>query len=284
MRERNRWRINAPEYLKAADWLRALLQPRTQAILVNAFRFLPGTPHDNIGRTDPHPIIVGVERGSVRIGVNGTEHALQAGSVLWIPEHAQRLIPERTESDRILDYRIHFAAVRRQRVLSFTRKPLLCENAWEVLTLLRLLHDARHRPRVHADAHVRGLLLTMVSEFLEPRAAAPLDRATFTPRQRVRIADLLVSSLLRGPTVAGLARGVGLSLDYFSRKFQSSYGVAPRTYIKQERMRVIAELLVSTPLSVKEICHRFAIDKSHLIKQFRSVHGLSPTQYRRANA
>ena len=268
-------------------YLTALRDPATTVRLRNVYRLTQHTLHGHVRATAPNPVVIGVERGVLTLAVNGKPYKMEAGMSLWIPPNYAREIPPRTPLQSGLDYRVHFSVARgaenRKREQVFARTPLLRENAWEILALVRLLYDAHRRPRIHGDAHVRGLLLALVAEFCEPLPPACASRAAFSTRERDRIHELLLETLVSGPTVKALAQGMGLSLDYFSRKFFASYRVSPRTYIKRERIRAVAELLQSTPLSLKEICFRFSIDKSLLLKQFRSIYGLSPTQYRRAN-
>ena len=52
-------------------------------------------------------------------------------------------------------------------------------------------------------------------------------------------------------------------------------------YLKQLRLLKAAQLLTSTPLSVKEICAAVGYqDFSHFVRDFRQAHGYRPSEYR----
>ena len=85
----------------------------------------------------------------------------------------------------------------------------------------------------------------------------------------------------RGIMPADLAARVQLSLDYFSRLFRKTYGVAPKTYLKRERMRVASHMLAETDASVKQVAAELGFENvSFFCRQFRSVYALSPARYR----
>lgn len=84
--------------------------------------------------------------------------------------------------------------------------------------------------------------------------------------------DLLVSEI---------ARQVGLSEAYFSRRFRSVMDSSPKEYIIQKRMNEAKHMLKTTSLAVKEIALNVGFNsESHFINTFTAQNGLSPKKFR----
>lgn len=89
------------------------------------------------------------------------------------------------------------------------------------------------------------------------------------------------SNLRRKLTLTEMAKSVGLTPEHLCRVFKTEVGLSPGRYLKQIRMREAERLLVGTFLSVKEITTTAGFtDESHFVRDFKSVYGLTPTQYR----
>jgi transcriptional regulator GlxA family with amidase domain len=87
--------------------------------------------------------------------------------------------------------------------------------------------------------------------------------------------------LHRQLAVAELARQVGLSGSHFHHLFRREIGVSPAKYLDNLMLREAEHLIKTTALSVKDIFSIVGVtDRSHFIRKFRQVYGLSPSQYR----
>ncbi len=78
-----------------------------------------------------------------------------------------------------------------------------------------------------------------------------------------------------------LARHIGYSEYYLSRKFKKEIGVSISTYIRYVRIERSKLLLISTGMSISQIADslHFA-SSSHFSESFREVTGKTPQQYR----
>jgi AraC family transcriptional regulator of arabinose operon len=82
-------------------------------------------------------------------------------------------------------------------------------------------------------------------------------------------------------SVAALARDVGLSSSRFHHLFKAETGRSPAQYLHDFRMEQAEVLLKTTELTIEQILLRFGIkDRSHFEREFKKMHGLTPTQYR----
>jgi AraC-like DNA-binding protein len=85
------------------------------------------------------------------------------------------------------------------------------------------------------------------------------------------------------PSVAELARSVGVHPVYLTRSFRRRYGCSIAGYVRRIRVEQIAALLISRecpPLAA--VAHELGFaDQSHLCRTFAAELGVSPGNYRR---
>ncbi|MDD3278695.1 MAG: AraC family transcriptional regulator [Lachnospiraceae bacterium] len=82
-------------------------------------------------------------------------------------------------------------------------------------------------------------------------------------------------------SVVDLANCMRLDTSQIYRIFKKRTGKSPQKYICEMRIQEACELLEKTDLSVKEIAEWMDFEyQSHFTKQFKSVMGMSPSEYR----
>ncbi len=82
-------------------------------------------------------------------------------------------------------------------------------------------------------------------------------------------------------TIERLARLAGLSPFHFIRAFRGAVGQTPHQYLRRRRLDRACELLVTTPMSVTDICDATGFQSlGSFSSLFRRVTGESPAQYR----
>lgn len=92
----------------------------------------------------------------------------------------------------------------------------------------------------------------------------------------------LVANLSVDLDLNTLSRHALISPYYLNRAFRAQVGIPPHRYLIGVRVQRAAELLLHTPLTVTQICHRVGFGSlSHFITTFRRHVGLSPARYRR---
>lgn len=87
---------------------------------------------------------------------------------------------------------------------------------------------------------------------------------------------------LRKPlSLARLARAQKLSPSRMGHLFTAETGTTPTKYLRELRLTVARDLLITSTLSVKEIMLQVGIrDKNHFRREFRRLYLASPTSYR----
>jgi AraC-like DNA-binding protein len=111
------------------------------------------------------------------------------------------------------------------------------------------------------------------------------DRVTGNRRQHEPIRDAqqhLRENYTSQISVPELARLAGLSTSHFSTLFRSATGSGVLDYVKSLRMARARELLITSTRSVCQIAVDVGYsDAFYFSRQFRTLNGCSPSQYRR---
>jgi AraC-like DNA-binding protein len=131
--------------------------------------------------------------------------------------------------------------------------------------------------RAFAQSLLEAFLITLLSELNRPSAAD----ASRSPL--VTEAEKLARTLLPDPelSVARLARSLGCSPDYLSRRFHEERGITLTAWITRERMDIAKDLLADPQRNVAEICWASGFNApSYFIRVFRQQTGTTPRAYR----
>ena len=99
-----------------------------------------------------------------------------------------------------------------------------------------------------------------------------------------RICSLIDSQLRERLSPAALAKYVHLSESRLTHLFKQNTGSSLMAYIKQQRLRRAAQLLVTTDLCIKQIAAEVGLlDMSHFTKDFNRQFGNTPKKFRTFN-
>lgn len=140
----------------------------------------------------------------------------------------------------------------------------------------------RHCGISYARQAMRHMTLT---EGRPSETPQPNFRTVFPHLRDARIRSAIAHMEQRLNTPLGIeevAKRVGLSERQLDRAFKAALGVSPGSFQLQLRIRYGAFLLVHTTDSVTTIAMASGFsDGAHFARQFRSAHGMTPTEYRR---
>lgn len=104
--------------------------------------------------------------------------------------------------------------------------------------------------------------------------------------QTVQTAMVYIRQHLAEPlNLHTVAQALGCNASYFSARFKKETGQTLTEFILQERMRLAANLLLTTRLQVQTIAqHCGFLDVNYFSRTFRHVTGCSPSEYRKTGS
>ena len=104
--------------------------------------------------------------------------------------------------------------------------------------------------------------------------------------ERLPLAEEYIEQHIQDPNLSNveLAKSLGISEVYLRKQFQSRYGMTPKQYILNVRIRKAKQLLINTPFTVTAIAEECGFSTVyHFSRAFRRRTGKTPTQYAAEN-
>lgn len=150
----------------------------------------------------------------------------------------------------------------------------------ELRSLFLRLHRELHLGDVASGLSIDDLLLQAFA-----RLEDPLPEGAGIPHWVGRVRTLLQDETPENLSIERLAAEGGIHPVHLSRSFRHYFSTNFSTYLRR-RMLEGAELLLLDPAaSLAEVAHTCGFaDQSHFVRCFRTVHGLTPGQYRKRMA
>ncbi len=97
------------------------------------------------------------------------------------------------------------------------------------------------------------------------------------------ITEWAMSNMDQSVSIRDLAARAHMSPRTFARRFKETTGTTPHSWLLNQRLARVEELLESTDLSIEEIAHRVGYASATVLReQFQKRRGLPPRAYRRA--
>lgn len=280
-----------------AGWLAGLLETRTRVVLpqdvvlgryaLERWRIPPRVLRDHVLFWLAQGAIEGRVGGNAlpgSAGRPGQAGRWEAGTLLWLAPGVPHQFTMATGTRRIVIYNLRFQVLRNG--VGLRLKPDLLEAARTVdlEALFASVQDEAQAPGGHGEALLRGLIAQVAVRIFRAVAAAraPAGGARVLSRfQRDRLGRFAEEAAAERPSPADLAREISLSPDYFARVFRQSYGVSPKRWLVQQRIRLAAVQLTQSNRNVSEVARALGYGDLFLFsRQFKSVMGVSPRAYR----
>lgn len=157
----------------------------------------------------------------------------------------------------------------------------LGEGANEARRLFETLCLEVRSPGVFAVLKTRAAIFELLA--LVARVMGPHREATQLLDSWQRVEQRMMGSLNTELKVARVADELGLSAEHFIRQFKRRFGLSPKAYHTQARMREAVRLLRDNEKSVKAVAYSlgFSNPKS-FTRSFKQHLGVSPSDLRRA--
>lgn len=149
----------------------------------------------------------------------------------------------------------------------------------------RAVLDAIVAEYQHSDSYSTAMIGTYLFQFAvllrrvlgqRPEESSPREQAQVEILRR-----LLDQHITSAISIRDMARQVHMSESHFSHQVKALLGVAPKTYVREQRVARAIELLRSTDMSVEEIAFELGYDApTSFFRAFKRATGRTPGSYR----
>jgi len=178
-------------------------------------------------------------------------------------------------------YRFRFRLIVEETLLTPWDAVQCFPQARQVPSHLDALQAELRVPSRYLELRVRAQLVLLFTELLGAREDEAAPSMRLTRAQQLALAEHIQRHVCARPTPGDLAARLRLSPVYFARVFKRTFGMPPRRWILEERIRHAAQRLLDSRQNVSEIARELGYENIYLFsRQFKAVLGLSPRAYR----
>jgi AraC-like DNA-binding protein len=236
------------------------------------------TPYATGPRTLDLHLVWLIERGRFAGRAESRDLTLEPGCLLWVPPGAPH---DFTVPSGVQQFGLRIDLRQGAAPLGLAGATMLLREAWATQPLFaQIVAEARAGGDFSAP-RLRGLVVALAAGVFRAASAPTPAAGGLSPDQRLRLQRFVAARMRERLTPAALARAIGLSGDYFTRVFRRSFGLPPRRWLVEERLRQ-GRALLARGLSVKEAAHAVGHRDPELFsRQFRRAFGRSPRAWRR---
>ena len=166
-----------------------------------------------------------------------------------------------------------------------TRYPINDPLVSQIVSTITRETERHSLDHILVDALNTALAVRMVRHFIDPSKIAPPPSGGLSRERLQRVRDYIEGHLDDRLTLADLAGVACLSPYHFSRSFKLALGIGTQRYVIQRRLERAKTLMRRTNQPLAWIAQEAGFaDQSHLTSVFRRETGLTPGQFRAANA
>jgi AraC family transcriptional regulator len=149
--------------------------------------------------------------------------------------------------------------------------------------LLPALSCPDQADRLFLDYVLLALGVHIAQTYGGMRPASRKVRGRLAPWQERRAKEILRANLQGGVPLKEVARECRLSVGHFSHAFRRTLGVAPHSWLIEQRIVLSKEKLRDDRLSLTDVAAECGFcDQSHFTQHFTRIVGVSPGAWRRA--
>jgi iron complex transport system substrate-binding protein len=219
-----------------------------------------------------------VTQGGIRMTCGEREWAIEPGSLFWMSPGVEHDLVPLTNEKALTTYHLRVGT-------TIAGEP--CRLADDVLHVV----DARAlRPLVEncyvgpvgafAREQQQGLFLQLFSRMFEA-AKFTAGKNALTEEQQIQLRRYCEVHRHRHLRPEELAHCLDLTPDYFARRFKAAFGVTPRVWLVQERIRAACVELCESSSSIGDVAKRLGYtDLYSFSRQFSKVVGCSASHFR----
>lgn len=272
----------APMRLDRAQWMQRLSEGRMDLSMhVRGFSTFP--PESGWGfrsRVVPFHILYLVTQGGVRLTRDGEDLEIEPGALFWMAPGVRHDLALLWPDRALTTYHMRLDVAIAGRRCRLDEDVVHITSPQSLQQVIEDCYQSDQRPGHFTRARVQGHFLQLFAAIFD--AGERQDHRQCLTHAQEEFVRRFVEANARQPlTPEHMAGALGLSADYFSRRFKASFGASPRVWLVREKMRQACIYLAETRRSVSSIAADLGYqDIFAFSRQFRRYVKCSPTEFR----
>ena len=151
----------------------------------------------------------------------------------------------------------------------------------ELVSLFRRALEIAEADRTASQQYLSGIAMHIIGCLLsitQNKLYEEMDNAA----QKIESAKIIMQENISNDIDAEeLSAKLGLSYSWFRKVFKEYTGYSPAKYFQELKLRKAKQLLIESPLTIKEICYQLNYTSTeHFFTVFKKQTGYTPTEYR----
>jgi AraC-like DNA-binding protein len=265
-------------------WMQNLSQPEKTSVIWDTLIYRPNNRKVKIGPGSIfHHHFLYIDHGEFNLTIEGKQHHLSQGDLLWLSPYVTRTV-ESINDVNTDNFRFHFDIKLNNKQCKMKDPFFIVSDCRDMLPIFQRLFELERHPGKYRNLATRGILLDLFSRIfdrIDKKTTETSNTRKFTSTQCRIIDTYIINNINKELNAQILAKQLKLSATYFSFLFKNTYGIAPRTHIKKERVLMTAQQLAQLDLNINEIAREFGYRNPFLYsRQFREIMHCSPREYR----
>lgn len=263
-------------------WLTALRSPRVTVRLRGGALIRRTKPFSGLRKPAPCHVLFCIFSNTITVNATGREQQLESGDLFWVSPGVEFGMFGNDASYPTRFIGMGIEVLRGEKPVAAPRNLCIVRGSEKLQQMANLILLEHRSPSKAREAILRAALETITFLTAEEESHHRAVEGGLPDRDRQRVIAAFRESLPGRITPAELAGVTAFSPDYFSRLFRRTFGVAPKSWILQQRLRQAAERLAETNEPVSRIADHFGFsDVYNFSRQFKAEHGVSPKIWRR---
>jgi len=267
--------------LSPDEWLDALVN-RKYSFRFTAYGHIKEGTQFNIGpRIIPDHHFSYYSNQETRCYINGEEHVLKQPDVLWLQPGTLHHFSPQSQNAYHSIFWLRFFLGENETAFILSQPFLKTKELHGIPGMFNDILPLVALPGNSEIFRARCLLANILSYTLSTFEDENVKTNGLTERQRRHTLEFINKNLRNRSTTEDIAHAIGLSADYFSRRFTHSFHMAVQTFIKRERIKFAGQILLESDRSVSETAEFLGYpDIYYFSHQFKEVTGQSPRSWR----
>lgn len=151
----------------------------------------------------------------------------------------------------------------------------------ELVSLFRRALEIAEADRTASQQYLSGIAMHIIGCLLsitQNKLYEEMDNAA----QKIESAKIIMQeNICKEIDAEELSAKLGLSYSWFRKVFKEYTGYSPAKYFQELKLRKAKQLLIESPLTIKEICYQLNYTSTeHFFTVFKKQTGYTPTEYR----